>query len=47
MDTIFVPEVEIDKIVKIIGMNISIITNTREKEKAFYLLKLLGMPFNL
>lgn len=46
-EQIIFPEVEIDKIVKIIGMNISIITNTREKEKAFYLLKLLGMPFNL
>ena len=46
-EQIIFPEVEIDKIIKVIGMNISIVTNTKDKEKAFFLLKLLGMPYNI
>ena len=46
-EQIIFPEIVIDKVVKIIGMNISIVTNTKDKVKAFSLLKSLGMPFKI
>lgn len=42
--TIF-PEIEMDKVEKAVGMNISIITTARTDKEAKMLLKLLGMPF--
>lgn len=39
------PEVNYDKIDKIHGMDISIVTNTDKNENALELLSLLGMPF--
>ena len=46
-EQIIFPEIVIDKVVKIMGMNISIVTNTKDKVKAFSLLKSLGMPFKI
>ncbi len=42
---IIFPEVEYDKIDKIKGMNISIVTTARNDEEGRELLSLLGMPF--
>jgi large subunit ribosomal protein L5 len=39
------PEIDYDKIDKIKGMNISIVTSARTDEEGKALLKLLGMPF--
>lgn len=38
-------EIEIDKIDRAQGMDIVVVTNARNKEEAFELLRLLGMPF--
>lgn len=40
------PEVDFDKVGKIQGMDISIITNCKTDKEAYFLLKELGMPFN-
>jgi large subunit ribosomal protein L5 len=42
--TIF-PEIELDKIKRQQGMDITIVTSARSNEEAFDLLKLMGMPF--
>ncbi|PKN40252.1 MAG: 50S ribosomal protein L5 [Deltaproteobacteria bacterium HGW-Deltaproteobacteria-18] len=42
--TIF-PEIEIDRIEKAVGMNISVITTAQTDKEGKMLLKLLGMPF--
>jgi large subunit ribosomal protein L5 len=42
--TIF-PEVELDKIKRQQGMDITIVTSARTNDEAFELLKLMGMPF--
>lgn len=42
--TIF-PEIVFDKIDKIRGLEITIVTSTNDKQKAFRLLELMGMPF--
>nr|YP_009512106.1 ribosomal protein L5 [Euglena hiemalis]AXI98038.1 ribosomal protein L5 [Euglena hiemalis] len=39
------PEIDFDKIVKIQGMDISIVTTAKTETEAFFLLKELGMPF--
>ena len=39
------PEIEYDKIDKIRGMDIIIVTTAQTDEEAFELLKLIGMPF--
>ena len=39
------PEVELDKIIKTHGMNITIVTSTENDKEAFTLLEKLGMPF--
>lgn len=44
-EQIIFPEIKIDKINKLIGMNISLITNSKNKKESYELLKLLGMPF--
>ena len=40
------PEVDPDKIMKVHGMDITIVMDARNREEAFELLKLLGMPFS-
>jgi large subunit ribosomal protein L5 len=44
-EQIIFPEIEYDKIEKIRGLNVSIVTTGRNDEESFALLKLLGMPF--
>ena len=39
------PEVDLDKVMKIHGMDITVVTNARTKEEAYELLKSFGMPF--
>lgn len=41
------PEISIDKISKITGMDITFVTNTNSDEDAMVLLKELGMPFKM
>ena len=40
------PEIDYDKIDKIRGMDIIIVTTAKTDEEAFELLKLIGMPFH-
>jgi large subunit ribosomal protein L5 len=42
---IIFPEIDYDKIDKIKGLNISIVTTAKTDEEGFFLLKLFGMPF--
>ena len=42
---IIFPEIDYDKIDKIKGMNIVIVTTSKSNQEAKYLLELLGMPF--
>ncbi|MRR16352.1 MAG: 50S ribosomal protein L5 [Deltaproteobacteria bacterium] len=44
-EQIIFPEIEYDKIEKIKGMNITIVTTARTDEEARMLLKLMGVPF--
>ena len=44
-EQIIFPEIEYDKIDKIRGMNIVIVTTAQTDEEARELLKLMGMPF--
>ena len=44
-EQIIFPEIDYDKIDKIRGMNITIVTTARTDEEGLELLKLLGMPF--
>lgn len=39
------PEVDYDKVAKVQGMDITIVTNAKSKEEALELLRQLGMPF--
>lgn len=39
------PEIEFDKVVKVQGMDICIVTSCKNDKEAFFLLKQLGMPF--
>ena len=42
---IIFPEIDYDKIEKIKGLNISVVTTARTDEEGIELLRLLGMPF--
>jgi large subunit ribosomal protein L5 len=44
-EQIIFPEIDYDKIDKVKGMNISIITSARSDEEGKFLLNLLGLPF--
>jgi large subunit ribosomal protein L5 len=44
-EQIIFPEIEYDKIDKIKGLNISIVTTAKTDDEGRFLLKLLGMPF--
>jgi len=39
------PEIEYDKVTKICGMNITIVTDTKDEKSACELLRLFGIPF--
>jgi large subunit ribosomal protein L5 len=43
---IIFPEIDYDRIDKIKGLNVSIVTSAKSDEEGKELLKLLGMPFN-
>ncbi len=44
-EQIIFPEIDIDKISKITGMDITFVTSANTNEEAYELLRLLGMPF--
>ena len=44
-EQIIFPEIDIDKITKITGMDITFVTSAQTNEEAYELLKELGMPF--
>ena len=44
-EQIIFPEIEYDKVVRILGMNVTIVTSSKTDEEAFELLKALGVPF--
>ena len=44
-EQIIFPEIDIDKVTKITGMDITFVTSAKNNEEAFELLKELGMPF--
>lgn len=44
-DQLMFPEIEFDKVIKIQGMDISIVTTCKTDKEGYVLLKLLGMPF--
>ena len=44
-EQIIFPEIEFDKIERVSGLNIAIVTSANTDEEAFALLKKLGMPF--
>ncbi len=44
-EQIIFPEISIDKINRISGMDITIVTNTNSDEESYELLKAFGMPF--
>jgi len=44
-EQIVFPEINYDQIERIRGLQITIVSNTKDKEKSFRLLELLGMPF--
>jgi large subunit ribosomal protein L5 len=44
-EQIIFPEIDIDKVTKITGMDITFVTTANTDEEAYELLKELGMPF--
>jgi large subunit ribosomal protein L5 len=44
-EQIIFPEIEYDKVEKVRGMNIAIVTTAKTDDEARQLLKLMGMPF--
>jgi len=44
-EQVIFPEVNPDKIIKVYGMDITIVTDAKTKEESFELLKLFGFPF--
>ncbi len=44
-EQIIFPEIDVDKIYKIAGMDITFVTTAKTDEEAFELLKSFGMPF--
>ena len=44
-EQIIYPEIDIDKVARISGMDITFVTSARNNEEAYELLKELGMPF--
>jgi len=44
-EQIIFPEIEFDRVQKVHGMDITIVTNAKSKEEAYHLLRLMGLPF--
>lgn len=44
-EQVIFPEVDVDKVMKPHGMDITIVTTAKNKDEAFELLKLIGVPF--
>ena len=44
-EQVIFPEVDVDKIPKVHGMDITLVTSANTKKEAFELLRLMGMPF--
>ena len=44
-EQIILPEIDIDKISKIMGVEVTFVTNTNEDKEAYALLKEFGLPF--
>lgn len=44
-EQVIFPEVDVDKVMKVHGMDITIVTSAKTKEEALELLKQFGMPF--
>ncbi|WP_431436911.1 hypothetical protein [Chitinophaga caseinilytica] len=44
-EQIIFPEIDIDKVTKITGMDITFVTTAQTNEEAYELLKEMGMPF--
>jgi large subunit ribosomal protein L5 len=44
-EQIIFPEIDIDKVSKIMGMDVSFVTNANTDAEAYALLKEIGMPF--
>lgn len=44
LDQSMFPEIDFEKIAKLEGLNLTIVTNTRSKEHSLFLLRSLGMP---
>lgn len=44
-EQIIFPEIDLDKISRITGLNITFVTSAKTDEEAYLLLKELGMPF--
>jgi large subunit ribosomal protein L5 len=44
-EQIIFPEIDLDKVVKIMGLQITFVTNARSDEEAYALLKHFGLPF--
>jgi len=44
-EQIIFPEIDIDKVTKMNGMDITFVTSAKTDEEAFALLEALGMPF--
>ena len=44
-EQIIFPEIDIDKITKILGMEITFVTTAKTDEEAYALLKEFGLPF--
>jgi large subunit ribosomal protein L5 len=44
-EQIIFPEIDYDKVEKVRGMNIAIVTTAKTDDEARQLLKLMGMPF--
>jgi large subunit ribosomal protein L5 len=45
LEQIIFPEIDIDKLTKITGMDITFVTTAKNNEEAYELLKEMGMPF--
>ncbi|MFH1407021.1 MAG: 50S ribosomal protein L5 [Candidatus Omnitrophota bacterium] len=44
-EQVIFPEIEYDKVAKVVGMNITVATNAKDDKDAYELLKNFGMPF--
>jgi large subunit ribosomal protein L5 len=45
-EQVIFPEVDVDKVMKAHGMDITIVTSAKTKDEAFELLRLVGLPFS-